>query len=79
IFPDVYFIARFGLMQFNQFPIGKMDMSKSANSAPKNPDVVDCSHLAALGIAAVLQQFYKVRLAVNRVSVARKRENTRSK
>jgi hypothetical protein len=57
--------------QFNQFPIGKMVMLKSANFAPKNPDVVGCSRLAALGKAAVLQQFYKIRLAVNGLSVAR--------
>ena len=59
IFPDACFIARFGLAQFNQFLIGKMDMLKRAHFAPKKPGVVDCSHPAGLARVAVLQQFYK--------------------
>jgi hypothetical protein len=55
----VYLIALFGLTQFNQFPIGKMDMLKRAYSALKNPGAVDCSPPVDLARAAVLQQFHK--------------------
>jgi hypothetical protein len=55
----VYFIARFGLMQFSQFPIGKMDMLRRAHFALKNPDAVDCSPPADLARVAVLHHFYE--------------------
>jgi hypothetical protein len=72
-FQDACFIAQFGITQFNQFPIGKMDMSKSANSAPNNPGVVDCSLPAVLARVAVSQQFYKaslIKFAVSLLCVA---------
>jgi hypothetical protein len=74
---DAYSIARFGLTQFNQFPIGKMDMSNSANSALNKLDVVDCLRPAVLAKAAVLQQFFNSGRKACLINLIHSRKNDR--